>query len=128
MLLAAEPQLYVRDILAACDFYAEKLGFSVAFSYGDPPFYAQVTRDGVRLNLRHVDEPVVEPSRRDVEQLLSASITVDDAEPLFLEYQMAGIDFFQRLRTEPWGARAFIARDLDGNLVLFSSRATPETS
>src|SRR4051794_21120144 len=30
-LLAAEPQLYVRDILASCEFYSRALGFSVAF-------------------------------------------------------------------------------------------------
>ena len=60
--LAAEPQLYVSDIAASCEFYSRMLGFSVAFTYGEPPFYAQVSRDGVRLNLRHVDRPVIDPA------------------------------------------------------------------
>ena len=30
------------------------------------------------------------------------------------------LDFFQTLKTEPWGARTFIVRDPDGNLVLFA--------
>jgi catechol 2,3-dioxygenase-like lactoylglutathione lyase family enzyme len=119
-LVAAEPQLYVRDIVASSEFYSRVLGFSVAFTYGEPPFYCQVFRDGVRLNLRHVDEPVFDPARRDREQLLAASITLDDAEPLFLEYQAAGADFAQPLRTEAWGARTFIVRDPDGNLLLFA--------
>lgn len=122
-LVAAEPQLYVRDIAASSEFYSRMLGFSVAFTYGDPPFYAQVYRDGARLNLRHMDDPVFDPARRDTEQLLAASITTEDAAPLFLEYQNAGVDFVKPLRTEPWGARTFIVRDPDGNLLLFAGRA-----
>jgi catechol 2,3-dioxygenase-like lactoylglutathione lyase family enzyme len=121
-LVAAEPQLYVRDIVASCEFYSRMLGFSVAFTYGEPPFYGQVFRDGARLNLRQVDTPVVDAARRDTEQLLAASITLEDAKSLFLEYQKAGIDFVQPLRAEPWGARTFIVRDPDGNLLLFAGR------
>jgi catechol 2,3-dioxygenase-like lactoylglutathione lyase family enzyme len=122
-LVAAEPQLYVRDIAASFEFYSTKLGFSIAFAYGTPPFYAQVFRDGARLNLRHVDAPVVDPVRRDAEQLLAASITLEDAKPLFIEYQHAGVEFVEPLRTETWGARTFIVRDPDGNLLLFAGHA-----
>lgn len=118
--VAAEPQLYVGDIAASCEFYSRVLGFDVAFTYGEPPFYAQVTRGGACLNLRHVDTPVVDPVRRDREQLLSASITLEDAKPLYLEYQNRNADFAQPLRDEPWGAQTFIVRDLDGNLLLFA--------
>jgi catechol 2,3-dioxygenase-like lactoylglutathione lyase family enzyme len=121
-LVAAEPQLYVRDILASSAFYSNMLGFSVAFTYGDPPFYGQVFRGGARLNLLQVDEPVVDHVRRDSEGLLAASITLEDAKPLFLEYQEAGVEFAQPLRTEPWGARTFVVRDPDGNLLLFAGR------
>lgn len=126
-LTAAEPQLYVRDIAAATEFYSRMLGFSIAFTYGDPPFYAQVFRDGARLNLRHVDEPVIDPVRRDSEQLIAASLTLDDAKPLFLEFQNAGVEFAQSLRTEPWGARTFVVRDPDGNLLLFAGRTEPSS-
>jgi uncharacterized glyoxalase superfamily protein PhnB len=54
--------------------------------------------------------------------LLAASITLDDAKPLFLEFQVAGAPFHQALKTEPWGARMFIVRDPDGNLILFAGR------
>lgn len=122
-LLAAEPQLFTRDIAAALNFYTRQLGFTAAFTYGEPPFYAQVVREGARLNLRHVDAPPIDPVLRDREGLLSATIALDDAKPLFLEYQAAGVDFAQTLRTEPWGARTFIVRDPDGNLLLFTGAA-----
>lgn len=123
-LVAAEPQLFVQDVTAAADFYASKLGFSVTFVHGEPPFYGQVVRDGARLNLRHVDHPVIDPVRREEEQLLQASITTDDAAPLFHEYQRAGVNFAQPLQDEPWGARTFIVRDPDGNLLLFAGKAS----
>jgi catechol 2,3-dioxygenase-like lactoylglutathione lyase family enzyme len=122
-LLAAEPQLFVADVAASCAFYANKLGFAVAFAYGEPPFYGQVFRDGARLNLRCLSAPAIDPQLRDSEDLLSACITLDDVKPLFLEFQTAGVEFHQALKTEPWGARTFIVRDLDGNLILFSGRA-----
>jgi len=121
-LIAAEPQLFVADIAASCAFYTSKLGFTVAFTYGEPPFYAQVVRDGARLNLRCVPAPPIDPQRRDNEHLLSASITLDNASLLFLEFQAACVEFHQALRTEPWGAQTFTVRDPDGNLILFSGQ------
>src|SRR5450432_968766 len=126
ILLAAEPQLFVSDVGASCEFYTKKLGFAVAFTYGEPAFYGQVFRDGARLNLRYLDEPAIRPELQEREHLLSASITVDDVKALYLEFQAefqaAGAAFHQTLRTEPWGARTFIVRDPDSNLVLFAGR------
>lgn len=119
-LTGAEPQLIVSDIAASIAFFTTKLGFTVAFTYGQPPFYAQVFRDAARLNLRHLDTPRFDPALREREQLLSASITLADADPLYLEYQAAGVVFAQPLKTEPWGARTFVVRDPDGNLILFA--------
>jgi uncharacterized glyoxalase superfamily protein PhnB len=67
-----------------------------------------------------VSAPVIDPQKRDKDDLLAASITLNDAEPLYLEFQAAGVNFHQTLRTEPWGARTFIVRDPDGNLILFA--------
>jgi catechol 2,3-dioxygenase-like lactoylglutathione lyase family enzyme len=122
-LLAAEPQLFVASVVTSCEFYAKKLGFTVAFIYGEPPFYGQVFRGGARLNLRCLFEPAINPELRDKEHLLSASITLDDALPLFREFQTAGVVFHQVLKTEPWGAHTFIVCDPDGNLILFSAPA-----
>jgi catechol 2,3-dioxygenase-like lactoylglutathione lyase family enzyme len=126
ILNSTEAQLFVADIKASCDFYTEKLGFAVAFFYGDPPFYGQVTRDNAKLNLRVVGEPVFVGDVREREGLLSASLTVATAEEikqLFLSYQAAGVLFSQKLKKEPWGARTFVVRDPDGNLILFAASA-----
>jgi catechol 2,3-dioxygenase-like lactoylglutathione lyase family enzyme len=122
-LVRAEPQLFVADIATSCEFYTRKLGFKVAFTYGDPAYYGQVYRGGARLNLRCLDEPAIDAGLRAKEHLLSASIALDDARPLFLELKSAGVVFHQTLKTEPWGARTFIVADPDGNLILFAGRA-----
>src|SRR5258708_18396709 len=38
VLSSIEPQLFVANIKSSCDFYMNKLGFSVAFIYRDPPY------------------------------------------------------------------------------------------
>ena len=126
VIAGAEPQLFVADIKSSCDFFTGRLGFTIAFSYGEPPFYAQVKRDGARLNLRCVEQPVIDAGLRDREELLSASLTVATAEEikaLFLEFQGAGVRFFQTLKRQPWGAKDFILKDPDGNLLLFAGPA-----
>ena len=107
-------------------FFTKKLGFATAFAYGEPPFYAQVKRDGARLNLKCVDSPVINAELREREELLSAAMTVataNEIKQLFLEFQSVNVTFFQTLKKQPWGARNFIVKDPDGNLLLFAGPA-----
>jgi len=123
---ATAAELFVSDIKASCDFFTQKLGFAIVFVYGEPPFYAQVKRDRGLLNLKHMDAPVIDPALRDRESLLSSDMALDTHEEikqLFLEFQAAGVTFFQTLRKEPWGAKTFIVKDPDGNLLLFAGPA-----
>jgi uncharacterized glyoxalase superfamily protein PhnB len=125
-LIAAEPQIFVADVVASCEYFTSKLGFALEFVHGEPPSYAQVKRDGARINLRCVERPVIDPVWRDQESLLSASVTVatpDEITELFVEFQSAGALIHQPLRREEWGARTFIVKDRDGNLLLFAGPA-----
>ena len=126
-IVGAEPQLFVSDIKRSCEFFREKLGFTLVFTYGKPPYYAQVARDAAHLNLRCVERRVIESTVREREELLSASMTVataDDIKLLFLEFQSVGIAFHQTLKKQPWGARNFVVKDPDGNLLLFAGPAS----
>ena len=119
-------QLFVQDLKASADSFTAKLGFAIDFVYGEPPFYGQVSRDNARLALRHVDDPVFADDVRQREDLLSASITLAHAkeiEELFHTYQAAHVPFHHPLKTEPWGAKTFIVKDPDGNLILFAAPA-----
>ncbi|MGH9605883.1 MAG: VOC family protein [Terracidiphilus sp.] len=126
ILNSTEAQLFVANIEASCDFYTDKLGFTVVFVYGDPPYCGQVTRDHACLNLRVVGEPVFIGGIREREGLLSATLTLATAaeiEQLYLNYQAAAVPFRQTLKNEPWGARTFVVLDPDGNQILFAGPA-----
>jgi catechol 2,3-dioxygenase-like lactoylglutathione lyase family enzyme len=122
-ILAAEPQLFAQDLDVSREYYTTKLGFAVAFSYGEPAFYMHIARDGARLNFRHVDGLVFDAGFRDREpDGLSATLLVDDAQALYVEFQRAGVHFHRPLTDEPRGARTFIVSDPDGNLICFAGR------
>ena len=126
VITAVAAELFVSDIQKSCDFFIQKLGFTVVFIYGEPPFYGQVKRDAARLNLKCMDRPVIDPELREREQLLSADMGVDTADAikqLYLEFQRAGVEFQQTLMRQPWGAKNFVVRDPDGNLLLFAGPA-----
>jgi len=114
-------QVFVIDFARSLAFYRDTLGFEVVYTYGEPPFYGEVARDGAAFNLRRVHETPFVAGRRDTEQLLSVAIRTTDAKALFLRYQDAGVDFQERLQTKPWGADEFVVRDPDGNLILFGA-------
>jgi catechol 2,3-dioxygenase-like lactoylglutathione lyase family enzyme len=123
-LCIAYPQLFVADVPRAAKFYEKTLGFSIAYLYGEPPFYALVTRDGIGLNLRCVVPPPVDSALREKKSLLGASIITNGVKALFLEFKERGADLAQTLTEQPWGATDFIVRDPDGNLLCFASPAS----
>ena len=123
---ASEPCLFTVNFDAAIAFYADKLGFEVVFTYGEPAFFGQIRRDAALLNLRHVDGSPFHDDARERDELLSATINVGNAadiRALFEEFQSAGVGFHRPLKQEPWGARTFVVRDPDGNLLLFAGTA-----
>jgi catechol 2,3-dioxygenase-like lactoylglutathione lyase family enzyme len=126
ILRATEAQLYVADVAASCAFFVDKLGFTVAFTSGDPPFYGQVRRDGAFLNLRMVREPVYAGDVRERGGLLAATITIATAAEIAAladAFAAADVRFAQPLQTEPWGATTFVVADPDGNRILFAAPA-----
>ncbi len=119
-LTAAYPQLFTTNMERAARFYAEELGFGVRFLFGDPPVYAQFSRDAVHLNMRFVSAPVLDREAAERGELLAAYLEVDDVEGLYREFAGKDVDFYLRLTTKPWGLKGFIVRDPDGNLLNFS--------
>jgi catechol 2,3-dioxygenase-like lactoylglutathione lyase family enzyme len=123
VLLTAEPNIFVTDFSRAQAYYVEALGFRAAFTYGEPPFYGQMVRDGAMICLRQVRAPVLD--HRVGGDLLSANVVVSNARLLFLEMGARGAIIHQALKREPWhgqGQGNFIVADPDGNLIQFGGR------
>jgi catechol 2,3-dioxygenase-like lactoylglutathione lyase family enzyme len=114
-----EATLFISDFPATLRYFNDVLGFATQFTYGEPPFYGQVARDGVPINLRYVCEPVFAGDVREREDLFAAMIGVSGVKALYEEFKAAGAHFHQGLKRHPWGAIDFVVKDPDGNLISF---------
>lgn len=117
---AAVPVLFVRDVTASAKFFESKLGFSIDFLHGEPPFYASVSRDGARLHLRFVHQDVFDREAVAYEGgLLSAFIVTTGVKALYAEFLARAVPLEGSLRKEAWGGSVCSVLDLDGNRIHF---------
>ena len=56
-LTSVVPILFVRDVPASAAFFRDRLGFTIDFLHGTPPFYGSVSRGKACLHLRCVHQP-----------------------------------------------------------------------
>jgi catechol 2,3-dioxygenase-like lactoylglutathione lyase family enzyme len=117
------PVIFAANVKASAEFFKNTLGFSIDFLHGAPPFYASVSRDGARVHLKFVHEPVLSAGAQDRQGFIAAFIEVENVNALYAEYVTAGAVFDQRLKTQAWGGRDFIVRDPDGNGLCFAGPA-----
>ena len=126
--IRAVPVVFVASVEASAVFFRDRLGFSIDFLHGEPPFYGSVSREGACVHLKFVHEPVLTAGTHDREGLIMAFVEVEDVKTLYAEYTAAGVAFQQSLETQAWGGRDFIVRDLDGNGICFAElTAAPQT-
>lgn len=113
------PILCVRDLKACAAFFQQKLGFEIDFLHGLPPFYGSVSRDGVCLHMRYVQQPFFAQTAAQEKSLVFASIEVSNVQGLFKEFKARGVEFAQTLKKQAWGGTDFQVRDPDGNVISF---------
>jgi catechol 2,3-dioxygenase-like lactoylglutathione lyase family enzyme len=104
------PSLSVSDVLAAADFYTDKLGFELAFTWGEPPGMASVNLGEVQLFLQQGT-----PSP----QGCSVYFVVGDADELFEFHRASGVEIVEPPADRPWGLRDYAVKDLDGYQLTF---------
>ena len=97
--------LYVRDVAAAAEFYSTKLGFTIAFTYGEPPTMAGVNLGNVQMFL---EKGTPSPEG------CSVYFVVGNADELF-EYQRDnGVEIVVQPGDREYSLRDYRIRDLDG--------------
>jgi uncharacterized glyoxalase superfamily protein PhnB len=120
MIRQIAPVFFTTDLLGTIAYYGDKLGFECVGTYGDPPFYGIVARDGLAVHFRSVDATTVHPEKY-AEELLDAYLLVDDADALYAEFAAKGVEFARGLADMPWGLREFVVKDCDGRLLAFGA-------
>jgi catechol 2,3-dioxygenase-like lactoylglutathione lyase family enzyme len=102
--------LYVSDVLAAVDFYTNKLGFSLGFTWGDPPTMAGVNLDQVQVFL---EQGTPHP------QGCAMHFVVGDADELHEFHRANGVEIVMPPEDRPYGLRDYTVRDLHGYILNF---------
>src|SRR4051812_681029 len=77
------PSLAVGDVLAAADFYSNKLGFSISFTWGEPPSMAGVNLGHVQVFL---EQGTPSPNG------ISVYFVVGDADELYDFHRANGVE------------------------------------
>jgi uncharacterized glyoxalase superfamily protein PhnB len=98
------PNLPVRDVPAALEWYGDTLGLGINWIWEDN--FGSVGMDHVELFLYESNEP----------RPVICSVFVDDVDALH-ERCRAGGSVSSELELKPWGVREFSIQDPDGNVL-----------
>ncbi len=105
----------VRDIAASLKYFQEALGFEVAFTWGEPTYYAGVCRGAVAIHLQAASQTARPPGAS------SLCVFVGSADAIYEELRGRGARILQEPATYPYGMRDFNVADLDGNVLVFGN-------
>lgn len=103
----------VRDVLASVAWYRDVLGFEIAFTYGEPVFYAGVERGDVLIHLQAASDT----TRQCGQGAINIFVTKVDA--LYGDFKANGADLPMTPGDRPYGLRDFSLSDPDGNRLTF---------
>jgi catechol 2,3-dioxygenase-like lactoylglutathione lyase family enzyme len=103
--------VFVSDLAAAIHFYTQKLGFTLAFTWGEPPHFAGVNLDRAQIFLDQSHPP--NPAG------CCLFFNVDDVDALYEFHRANGVDVAQAIDDRPWHIRDYTVRDLNGYHVVF---------
>ena len=121
-LTRSAPYFPVADVRKAADYYEAALGFRCEYTGGTPPEFAIVSRDGLAIMLRRVDDP---GRIRPVESqggTWDAFFWVDGVDALHAELSGRGATVVYGPVLQDYGVREFAVRDPDGHVLGFGQR------
>lgn len=122
------PYFFVQDVVAAADYYRDRLGFDHERLWGDPPAFCMVRRRGVTLMLAQTAREAVRPNHvaDPDDSAWDAYVWVDDADALHAEYAARGVTIVRAPCDQPYGCRDFEIADCNGYRLCFGHDTTSE--
>ena len=103
--------VFVSDLAAAIDFYTQKLGFTLAFTWGEPPRFAGVNLDRTQMFLD--ERPSPNPNG------CCLFFNVWNLDDLYDFHRANGVDVVESIGDRPWQMRDYTVRDLHGYYLVF---------
>jgi uncharacterized glyoxalase superfamily protein PhnB len=111
----ATPIFRVESMRVSIDYYVNRLGFQLAWDWGDPPTFACVKRGEVYVFLSEGNQGT---------RGNWLFIDVDDVDRLHDEYRTSGAKIVQPPTNLPWGSREMHVEDPDGHHLRLASNPT----
>jgi len=119
-IIGSAPILLVADVVAAANYYRDKVGFTYDRFWGDPPGFCILTRDGLHLMLSRVEDPAcIVPHHKVVANMWNVYFWVNDADEFHKDLKQRGVTIDYELCDQPYGCREFGIKDLDGYDIAF---------
>jgi catechol 2,3-dioxygenase-like lactoylglutathione lyase family enzyme len=110
------PGLVVPDLQAAIDFYVNKLGFTLGFTWGEPATFAGINLGNVQVFLSPgAAAPADHPA--------AVSFLVSDVDRLYEFHRANGVEIAERIDDRPYGIRDYAVRDLNGYHLSFGQHS-----
>jgi catechol 2,3-dioxygenase-like lactoylglutathione lyase family enzyme len=114
-IIGSAPILLVADVVAAANYYRDKLGFTFDQFWGDPPNFCMVRRDAHTVMLSQVDDPQkIVPHYKLVDKMWNIYFWVDDVEAIYQEFRAKGAIIDYELGVKEYNVKEFGIQDLDG--------------
>ena len=102
--------LHVKDMPAALAYYRDKLGFSITFTWEEPPRYVCLRLDDAAIHL-NAYVPPAGPSH--------IAIFCKGVDALYEQLVGRGVEITEPIQNEPYGMRDFVVTDPDGHRLVF---------
>ncbi|HKV23467.1 MAG TPA: glyoxalase superfamily protein [Candidatus Acidoferrum sp.] len=115
------PQFIVPDVVAAAEYYREKLGFQILSYFLDPPVFAMVARGGVEIHFGKSDGEPPSPNHIRRKGLgLDAYVWVSDVDSLYQELGARGVKILEPPARRVYKCYEMVIEDNFGFRVCFS--------
>ncbi|MET1413896.1 VOC family protein [Roseibium sp. HPY-6] len=107
---AVYPTFAAPDIEDTCNWYVDKLGFTIRFLWGDPPTHGAILLGGACVHFW-----------KGAPQLNENWLyfDIDDLDAMYQRARENAVEISREPETYPWGMREFNAVDLNGYNIRF---------
>jgi len=108
----AVPVIATADVPSTVGYYQRVLGFSEHFTFGDPPVYAGVERNGVLLYI--TQDVRLAATLKGSGLHPDVFLWVQDVDSMFAEHKQRGANIVEEIADRPWDARQYVIEDPNG--------------
>jgi uncharacterized glyoxalase superfamily protein PhnB len=122
-LFAVATQFLVKDVIAAAEYYRDKLGFQIGpyarHQEGEPPYFVLVTRDGFYLQLRICTVEPPRSNRTFDREGFDVYYFVKNVDELYREFKFNGAGIVHEPEDKYYSMREMQVEDNNGYLLAF---------